>query len=182
MFKLAYSKGALEALIKLGATQLMQKLTPAQKAYMKQLTRFGAPTKQLPPSLAHAQQQWRQFSQKEIPELIGASENYLISEKGKAVLNPEGMRRSTQQSHILDKWLRSKGPQIVNPEVAMTGTAPTATGTAAATHAEPLASSGQAVRRAANVGTADTAYNIAARKPRPGMQFAKTLLRRFAHI
>jgi hypothetical protein len=157
----------------------MKALTPAQKAYMERLTEFGAQPAQLPPSLARTQQEWRRFSQTKIPELIGASEDYLMP-SGK--LSPEGVRRSAQQQKVLDEWIRSKGPQIVNPEAAATRTPVPATGTAVGTVAEPLASKGQAARRAAGVGTADTAYHIVARKPRPGIQFAKTLARRFAHI
>jgi hypothetical protein len=179
MFKLAYSLGSVAALIKLGATQLMQALTPAQKAHMERLTEFGATPAQLPPTLARSQQEWRRFSQTQVPELIGASEDYLTS-KGK--LDPEGMRRSALQRQKLDKWIQAKGPQIMNPEAAATRAPVPGTGTAAGTVAEPLASSGQAARRAANVGTADTALHIVSRKPRPGMQFAKTLLRRFAHV
>lgn len=179
MMKLAYHLGCFEALIKLGATEVMKALTPAQRAYMERLTEFGATPQQLPPSLARPQQAWRRFSQTQIPELIGASESY---QKPGGGLNPEGLRRSAQRNKVLNEWIRSKGPQILNPEAAAARTAIPAAGTAAGTVAEPLASSGQAARRAANVGTADTALNIVARKPRPGVQFAKTLARRFAHI
>ena len=180
MFKLAYSLGSLAALIKLGATQLMQALTPAQRAQMEQITGFGATPAQLPPSLARTQQEWRRFAQTEVPELIGASESYQTGEPGK--LTAEGSRRHALHQQKLDKWIQSKGPQVLNPEAAAARTAVPGTGTAAGTVAEPLAASGQAARRAANVGTADTALNIVARKPRPGIQFAKTLARRFAHI
>ena len=181
MLKLAYSLGSIAALIKLGATQLMQALTPAQRAQMEQITGFGTTPAQLPPSLARTQQEWRRFAQTEVPELLGASESYQKpGEPGK--LTAEGSRRHAIHQQKLDKWIQSKGPQVINPEAAATRSAIPGTGTAAGTVAEPLASSGQAARRAANVGTADTALNIVARNPRPGMQFAKNLLRRFAHV
>jgi hypothetical protein len=179
MFKLAYSMGSLAALIKLGATQVMQALTPAQKAMMERMTGFGAPAAQLPPTLKQTQQAWRQFSQSQIPELIAASEQYELP--GSRRYNPEGLRRSALQRQKLDKWLQAKGPQILNPESIVGRTLPSpppvpSAGTGVGTVAEPLASTAQRAR------TGRAATRVAPEATGKGMQFAKTLLRRFAHV
>jgi hypothetical protein len=109
MFKLAYSLGCYEALMKLGATVLRPELAPAQKAYMERLTGFGAPASQTPPTLMPTQKEWQRFSQNQIPELIGASENYQMSS---GALNPEGLQRARQRRQLLDKWIGGKGQQI----------------------------------------------------------------------
>jgi hypothetical protein len=184
MMKLAYRLGCLEALIKLGATVLQKELSPAAKAYMQRLTGFDAPTATLDPTTAKAQREWRHVAQTKVPELIGASEDYVRPLKdrrpGESLLTSEGVRKHKAQGRILDEWIKSKGQQVTHAPGAQ-ASAPAAASTVA-TRAEPLASAGQKARGAAGLGTAETAYNIVARKPRPGIQFAKTLARRFAHI
>jgi hypothetical protein len=232
MFKLAYSLGCLEALIKLGAPvnltpeqlkrlragemfrdiftpqqlqgigeagggwslgmeegrgggakpvrQPVKPLSVPAQEHMRQLSEFGTPAPQLPPTLKQTQQRWRTFSQSELPELIGASEDYLTS-GGK--LNPEGVRRSLAQQQKLDAWIAQKGRQIINPEAIVGRTspasAPVAAATSAGTIAEPLASAAQKAR----AGQAATQVARAAPEATSkGMQFAKTLLRRFAHV
>lgn len=189
MDKLAYSLGCLEALIKLGAPQVMQALTPAQKAYMNRLTEFGAPTAALPPQLAQAQRQWRHFSQSQIPELIGASEDYMT---GEGKLNPEGVRRSQRQQKALDAWTKQKGQQVhTAPGVELSRPAAAVEqGTVASTPAALKAERSAAAAREA-IGTAETMRSgvgavrgatQATRAGSKGIGFLPTLVRRFAHV
>jgi hypothetical protein len=188
MLKLAYSLGCYEALIKLGA-----KLTPEQLAdYNRQIALREArlPDVHIPgaellqrPNTPAAIQMNRQTQQllEGLPLVGGQREYYTYGTK------PSTWQEAQQQARQigaareaeLTRRLQESGRvyQRVPGAESFPSVGRAAEGTAAATPA--------AMRRAAKglTGTEETLLHIAPRKVAPqGASFAKTVLRRFAHV
>jgi hypothetical protein len=182
MTPLAYILGRYEALMKLGATEIMPELTPAQKAYMQRLTEFDAPVPEGPlPALQKSKRHLRHLARTALPQTVGLTEDFKIMGLGR--LLPEGLELARAQRQTVDDWLKTKGSQRgfspVFRNLAESPTAftdPTRTGIVPVPH-DVTRSIGAPARK----GTQTAALVAPTKPPSTGAQLAK-IIRRYGHV
>ena len=150
--------------------------SPVLKKHLDRITgrTLGDAPRTLDPVTRKTQRELKRVLAKN-PELIAANEDYV--RPGQKGLSTEGLRKSKTQRDTINQWLENRKMQTS----AAPGLLRPAPGAPAAPSMQAQGTKTVAGRPSA-LGSADTQYNIVARKPRPANAFADTMYARYAPV